>query len=563
MLQSTRSSYAVILALIAVSSNFVLGHTTPTRISVENRTVPNPFVTDLRVPVAQSGATDVLTQHFNNQRTGAVLTEHVLNVGNVNVKTFGKLFTREVDGQLYAQPLIVTGLKMPDGRVHDVVFLATEHNSVYAYDADDPKASAPLWHVNLGPSAPWSDFYQPPITDLNEEVGITSTPVIDRATNTIYVEAKTKVGLNYFQFLHALDIRTGAEKPNSPVGIHAWVKGTGDDTIYGLVPFNPRTSLQRPGLALLNGIVYLGFGSHGDHFEYHGWLLGYDMRTLKQRYVFCTTPNGTAGSIWQSGQGIACDRAGNMYVSTGNGSIDVKSGGTSYSQCILKLRSASSANPVLDWFMPYNADQMNASDADLGSCGPLLIPGRSLIVGGSKTGWLYVVKTSAMGQFNATSNRQIVQSFQASNGHIHGSPIFYDHPQVGPTVYFWGENDKCKAFHLDGDHLDTTPQSESTMPVPTGMPGGILSLSADGKKPGTAILWATRALDQNANWNTVPGEVQAFDASDLSHELWNSTLNEARDSVGNFAKFNPPTIANGKVYVASFSRQLVVYGLLP
>ena len=506
----------------------------------------------------------MLTQHNDNQRTGANLRETVLNTSNVNVKTFGKLWTRDVDGYLYAQPLYVPRLPIPGKGVHNVVFLATAHNSVYAFDADDPKAADPLWKINLGPSVPAAEVYKTRWTDMRVEIGITSTPVIDLTNKAIYVEAKTKEGGTYVHRLHALDITTGQERAGSPVVIQGSAAGTGEGSVNGRVSFDPVKHLQRTGLLLASGVVYLGFGSHADDPPFHGWIMGYDAKTLSRVCVFNVTPNGTEGSVWQAGMGMAADSAGNLYAMTGNGTFDADSGGHDYGNSMLKLRPVPGTLSVVDYFTPYNQAQLNVHDSDLGASGPLLVPGTTLILGGGKNGWMYMTHRDALGHLHAGDDSQIAQAFQMTPGNIHGAPVFWNGPK-GPMVYVWPEFDhlKAMALNLTGGKLTETPASQSEVAVPDGMPGGFLSVSADGGKAGTGIIWSCTPYDANANWETVPGIVRAYDASDLSHLLWDSKQNAGRDDVGMFAKFCPPTVINGRVYVSTFSNQLQVYGLLP
>ncbi len=504
---------------------------------------------------------EVLTQHNNNARTGANLRETTLNTANVNVSTFGKLFTRDVDGYLYAQPLYVQSLPIPGKGLHNVVFLATAHNSVYAFDADDPKAASPLWKVNLGPTAPAAEIYTTKWTDMVGEIGITSTPVIDLAAHMIYVETKGRERGKYVQRLHALDIATGQERPGSPVLIKASVKGTGDGTVNGVVSFDPGTQLQRPGLLLSGGVVYLAFGSHADQGIFHGWILGYDARTLAQCCVFNTTPNGSDGAIWQAGMGMATDSDGVIYAMTGNGTFDADTHGPDYGDTILKLKPGGGTLTPLDYFTPYNQAALSANDTDMGASGPLLVPGTNQLLGGGKNGWLYLTQRNKLGHYQSASDSQITQSFQITPANIHGSPVFWNGPG-GPMAYVWAEFDYLKAFKFAGSKLIPKPDSQSPLPAPDGMPGGFLSVSASGSQAGTGIVWACTPYDANANWVTVPGIVHAYDAANIGHELWNSKMNASRDDVGMFAKFCAPTIANGKVYASTFSNQLQVYGLL-
>lgn len=515
---------------------------------------------------AAAGPVAVLTQHNDNARTGANLRETTLNTGNVKADTFGKLWTRTVDGYLYAQPLYVPNLQMPGQGIHNVVFLATSHDSVYCFDADDPKASEPLWKVSLGTPVPASEIYDPNDprgwTDMLVDIGITSTPVIDLDSHTIYVETKTKEGGTYVQRLHALDIATGKERKGSPVVIRAKVKGTGDGSENGSVAFNPVKQLQRPGLLLSNGVVYLAFGSHADNAPFHGWIIGYDADTLQQASVFNTAPDGSDAAIWQAGMGMAADEAGNLYTMTGNGTFTANAGGTDYGDTMLKLRPTARGLVVSDYFTPYNQDALSAGDVDLGGSGPMLIPNTNLVIGGGKNSVLYVVRRDRMGKFKTDSDTQIAQSFHLDGAaNIHGSPVYWDSP-VGPLIYVMAENDHLKAFRMIQNTFRITPDSQSDVAAPGGMPGGFLSVSANGSTAGTGIVWVCHPFDDDANHRTVPGVLRAYDAQDLTHELWDSKQNAGRDDLGMFAKFCAPTVANGKVYVPTFSNQLQVYGLL-
>lgn len=517
-----------------------------------SRTVP---VTASAVPPA------LLTQHGDNARTGANRRETMLSAATVNPASFGKLFTRDVDGYLYAQPLYLPDLRIPGKGVHNVVFLATAHNSVYAFDADDPDAKLPLWKINLGPSVPADEVYTTQWTDMRVEIGITSTPVVDTATGTIFVETKTKERGTYVQRLHALSLTTGKERAGSPVLIKASVAGKGQGSVNGRIAFDPVKQLQRASLLLTGGVVYLGFGSHADQAPFHGWILGYSARTLAQTCAFNTTPDGSEGSIWQASMGLAADGAGNIFAATGNGTFSADTGGRDWGNSILRLRPVGGTLKVMDYFTPYNQAELNEHDTDLGASGPLLIPNTRLVIVGGKNGWFYLTSRDKLGHVGTTSDAQIRQTFRMSPGNIHGAPVYWDGPG-GPWLYVWAEFDHLKAFHLTGGRLDPTPTSQSALAVPDGMPGGFLTVSSDGAKPGTGIVWSATPYDANANWETVPGVIRAYDAADLTHELWDSKMNAPRDDSGMFAKFCPPTVVNGKVYVSTFSGQLHVYGLL-
>jgi outer membrane protein assembly factor BamB len=498
----------------------------------------------------------VTTHHNDVSRTGQNLNETILNTSNVNVNQFGRLFAYQVDGQIYAQPLYIPQV-ITSSATHDVVYVATENNSVYAFDAD---SATQLWHVNLGTPVPSSDISSK-YKDLTPVIGITGTPVIDVGSSTLYVVAKTKDTSNntYHQNLHALDITTGAEKLGSPVEITASVSGSGSGSSGGTIAFQPLYQLNRPGLLLLNGVIYIAFGSQGDIGPYHGWVLGYNASTLVQSAVFNTTPNGSEGAVWQGGQGLVAD-ADNIYFMTGNGSFDANIGGTDYGESAVKLVTSTGLS-VGDYFAPDNLGTLNQDDLDLGA--PMLLPGTSSIVGGGKDGILRLIDTASMGKYNSTFNAD-VQEFQATSGKIMVGPIYWNSPNNGPVLYLWGPGDYLKAFKFVNGFLQTTPISQSVMTSPSGNSNAApLSLSANGSTSGTGIVWAALSYSGDSNQQTVPGILRAFDATNLSTELWDSKQNVTRDDVGNYAKFAPPTIANGKVYLATFSNKLLVYGLQP
>ena len=507
---------------------------------------------------------DVLTQHNDNGRTGANLHETTLNTKNVNVNTFGKLFMRPVNGQIYVQPLYVSSLHIPHQGIHNVVVVATTHNSVYAFDADDPTASTPLWKVSLGASIPvtHADFggRYGPYHDITVEVGIVSTPVIDRVTDTIYVLTANRAGSgHYLHRLHALDLLTGAEKFGGPVPIQGAVPGHGAGSVNGVVNFDNKQQLQRAALLLANGRIYVAFGGYADTDPFHGWIFAYNAYTLRCVATFNVTPTGGEGGIWQSGWGPAAVASGHVYVATGNGDWDAGGGGSNYGESYVKFQPNLTVD---DWFTPWNQSALQ-DDQDLGSTGLMLIPGTRLLVSGDKQGTLYLLKQDNMGHYNARGDTQIVQSFQAAQGQIMGGMTYWNGP-AGTLVYLESDDDRLKAFKLSGGHFATAPASQSTMPRPlTVTPSTMLSLSAAGSTAGTGIVWALYPNGDDTNQGMAPGILRAFDASDVSRELWDSQQDATRDDVGTYAKFSPPTIANGKVYVPTFSGYLAVYGLLP
>ncbi len=411
---------------------------------------------------------NVTTYHNDNARTGQNLKETLLTPDNVRFTRFGKLFAYPVDGYVYAQPLYLSNVTVPGKGRHNVVFLATEHDSVYAFDADDNTGANadPLWHVSfLNPNAGVTSIPNDEIGswDIVPEIGITGTPVIDANSGTLYVVVKTRepgpLGSTlYPQRLHALDIHTGQEKPGSPVLITASVPGIGDGNDgQGNVPFYSKLENQRAALLLLNGVVYIAWGSHGDITPYHGWILGYDARTLQQVAIFNATPNGLtdpsgypigAGGIWQGGAGLAADDQGNMYFATGNGSFDAATGGIDYGDSIVRLRTLPGGSlAVADYFTPLNQDYLNRTDADLGSGGVLLLPDQPgphphLLVQAGKEGKIYIIDRDRMGQFHPNSDN-IVQELGGVIGGVWGMPAYFNN-----TIYYWGIGDTLKAFQF-------------------------------------------------------------------------------------------------------------------
>ena len=507
----------------------------------------------------------VLTQHNDNLRTGANLNETVLNTTNVNVTRFGKLFARDVDGEVYAQPLYIPNLVIPGQGTHNVIFIATMNNSLYCFDADDPAQSAPLWRKNYGTPVPVGDVQS--ISDVSVKVGILSTPVIDPATGTMYLVHRNKnANATYSQWLHAVDVVTGNERANSPVEIVGTLGG---------IAFNPRRSNQRPAITLANGNVYVAWSSHNDIGPYYGWVMSYHKTTLQRLAYFNASATGNMAGIWMSGQGLAVDENGNLYCVTGNGTFNKNTGGQSLGNSVLKLLPDLT---LASWFTPFNVNDLNARDDDLGSAGVLAIPGTNHILAGSKEGKLYLMDRAGLGGFTPGSD-SVVQSFRGFNGHLHGSPVYYNGAN-GQVIYIWSEMDNLKAYKYANGQLITTPLATGTTRVADGMPGAMLSISANGATPGTALVWASSPLNSNANNAVVEGIFRVYDANTITNdgngvprlrELWNSKQNAARDNIGKFAKYVPPTIANGKVYMASFGTnsaqvgatgQVVVYGLL-
>ena len=492
----------------------------------------------------------VLTYHNDLARTGQNLNETILTPANVSSGQFGPRFSYAVDGQIYAQPLYLPGVVIPGKGIHNVVFVATEHDSVYAFDADNYLAE-PLWHASfLNPAqgvttASASDLGCDSITP---EVGITGTPVIDPDTRTLYVVAMTAEASlgGYVQRLHALDVTTGAERPGSPVEIQASVPGQGDGN--STVQFKPWFYKERAGLLLLDGVVYTSWSSHCDSGNYHGWIIGYkawswDAQGLQQAAVYTSTPDWDAGSFWQGGAAPAADTNGNIYVASANGTFDANMGGSDLGDSIIKLSMSSTSKGLVaaDYFAPYDAGLLDTEGLDLGSSGVLLLPDSAgsaahphLLVGGSKQGTVYLLDRDNLGHFHAGTDDQIVQSLVPQVGPTFGVPAYFNN-----TVYFSAAHDQVKAFAVHNGLMSTLPVSASTETFDE--LGTVPSISANGVRNG--ILWT---IDPAA-------ELRAYDATDLTHELY-------RASVGSYVKFSTPTIANGKVYVGTLD-SLVVFGL--
>jgi len=499
------------------------------------------FSTFLLLSFSAAAQVDVLTQHNDNARTGGNLKETILTPSNVNHQHFGMLFKRIVDDQVYTQPLVVTNVKI-DGGWHDVVYVTTVNNSVYAFNANDATAAAPLWHVNFGTPANLHDA-ELECTDITGNMGIIGTPVVNEQKTTLYVVALTKVGHKFLHQLHALDLSTGADFPHSPVAIET-------------PELDPLLQNQRPALFLTGGNVYVGYASHCDKQPYHGYLLGYDATTLVQFGVLNTSPGGEGAGIWQSGQAPAVDDQGNIYFITGNGSWD---GATQLSESFIKLDPHMK---LVDWFTPSNHRHLDAVDNDLDSAGPLLIPNKNLVLGGGKEGVLYLIDRDHFGHLG---DKHAVQHFRVTSSHMHNL-VYWKSARNGELLYLWGQKDKARAYKFNGNRLDQRPlmtRREKTR----GHPGAMLSISANGDRDG--ILWAAIHTSGDSWHETRPGILHAFDADNIRHELWNSLENPERDNCNNYSKMASPTVANGKVYLASFGTenvgtgQLCVYGLLP
>jgi hypothetical protein len=513
------------------------------------------------------GQTNVLTYHNNLARTGANLTETTLTPANVNYNTFGKQWFFTTDGWVDAQPLYISGFSVPNQGTHNVLFIATENDSVYAVDAN---SGAQLWHSSLVPSGetPSNDRDCAQITPV---IGITSTPAIYLKSATaggfLYAVATTMDSSgNYHYRLHVLSLGNGAERPGSPVEIQATYPSSGPQSSGGVITFNPAQYAARPALTLLNGTVYMEFGSHCDDPPYSGWIMGYNANTFAQEIVFDVTPNGNDGGLWSSGGGAAVDSQGNLYVMVGNGTFDatLNSSGLpidgDFGNAFMKLTPASSTFKVDDYFASYNAaDGPTDENVELGSSSPIVLPAmtnssgqtENLLVGAGKPGTIFVVNRNNMGHYNATGNDSNV--YQAVTGQL--GPGGDGNAQGGvrfPMAFYEGylyvgaNLDPLFAFRFSKALLSTTPVSST--PETFTYPGAGVSVSANGSS--NAILWAVGN-----------GNLYAYSATNLADELYNSTqAPNGRDQI-EYVKFAPPTIANGMVYVAT-QTGVAAFGLL-
>jgi mono/diheme cytochrome c family protein len=486
------------------------------------------------------GQVGVYTQHNDNARTGANLGETTLTPANVNSRQFGLLFRHVLDDEVYAQPLYVPNLAIAGGR-HNVVFVATVANTIYAFDAD--RDAPAYWTINLG--VPGSVQLHPFwCQDILGKMGIIGTPVIDPATRTLYVVALTYEGGGFVQQLHALDIVTGKDRPASPVVIAA------DD-------FDSILQNQRPALLLSQGSVYVGYASHCDVEPYHGYLLRYDAKTLKQQGVLNLSPGKVGNSIWQSGQGPATDENGTIYFVTSNGTWDGKD---NLSDSFLKV---SPDLHVLDWFTPTNYEELDKRDHDLNSSGAMLLPGTHTMMGAGKDGIAYLINRDNLGHLG---DEHAVQRFKVAKGEVNVGAVYWKSATRGGLVYLWGQDDALHEYSFNDGRF--TPEPIAVGAATSAYPGGILSLSANVDKDG--ILWANAALTEHGTSHiNAPGVLRAYDATDVTHELWNSNQDADHDTPGRISKNAPPTVVNGKVYLASFGTlpvatgALYVYGLKP
>ena len=511
-----------------------------------------------------TNAPDVTTFHNDIARDGLNLQETILTQSNVNSTQFGKIGFDTVDGKVDAQPLYLANV-MIGGQQHNVLYVATEHASVYAFDAD---TGAQLWKTSvLGSGESTSDDHH--CLQITPEIGITSTPVIDRKqgpNGTLFTVAMSKDPTGaYHQRLHALDITTGTEITASPTEIAATYPGIGDNTQNGNVVFDPAQYAERAALLLLNGNIYMGWTSHCDIGLYTGWVMAYSESTLQQTQLLNLTPNGHEGSIWMSGGGIAADSQSNIYLLDANGTFDTALDANGfptkgdYGNAMLKL-STSGKLAVADYFEMYDTASESSEDLDLGSGGPLLLPDQTdangvihhLIAGAGKDKNIYLADRDNLGKFNPATHPMDSNIYQQLTGAMAGS-VYSTPAYFNGVLYYAADGDTLKAFPLTNAQLALTPASQTTIKFPH--PGPTPSISANGTQNG--IVWALESSLSS------PGVLHAYDPANLAHEFYNSTQAiNARDSFGNGNKFITPMIVNGKVYVGT-QTGVAVFGLLP
>ena len=520
------------------------------------------FLPILVVLLAAPGwrAQDVLTYHNDNARSGLNPAESTLTTANVNATEFGLLFTVSVDGLVDAQPLYASGVIFPNKSVHNVLIVATEHASVYAFDAVD---GALLWQASVLVSGETTSDDRG-CSQVSPEIGVTSTPVIDRSSGphgTVYVVAMSKDGSgNYHQRLHALDLTTKQEEFGGPVEIQARYPGTGDNSSNGYVIFDPAQYKERPGLLLLNHVIYTGWSSHCDDRPYTGWLIGYDEHTLAQTTVLNITPNGSEGAIWQAGGGLVADSAGYIYFLVGNGTFDTTLNAQGfpsqgdYGNALMKLSTAGGTLSVADYFTMSNTVDESDGDVDLGSGGAMVLPDmidgngrtRQLVVGAGKDSNLYLADRNNLGKFNPNTDNIYQELDGALPSGEWASPAYFN-----GTLYYGGVSDYLKAFLFSNARLPNSPTSQSAITFT--YPGTTPSVSANGTQNG--IVWATE--------NTSPAVLHAYDAANLANELYNTNqAANGRDQFGNGNKFIAPMISHGRVYVGT-TNGVGVFGLLP
>ena len=494
-------------------------------------------------PLWVSAQVTVPMSQYDYGRTGANLQESILNPSNVNPASFGKLFSRKVDADIFALPLIVPNLEI-SGRWRNVMYVATMRNTVYAFDADDPSYSRPLWKKNLGKPA--------------FGTGILGTPFIDIESGALYVVTMVRGRTEVNLWVNAIDIYTGDPKFNSPQLLSFPFSGP-EGTIT-----NVTNALQRPGLLVIDNVLYIAFGNivpdpADPQSSQEGFVQAFNATDLSQRLgVYQATPTGQKGGIWQAGRGIAADEFGNIYLSTAGGFYD---GVVNFGSSTLKL--AARSLEVADWFTPGNHRFLFRNNIDLSAGGVTLIPNTELLISGGKEGVIYVLDRNHLGKLE-TANEGPLQRFKATEGcgrkdcsQTLGT-AYWDRNATG-VLYVWDKTDSLRAYDFIDDRFVTTPSAVSE--VKPGMSSGP-SISANGSDTASGIVWAVTTQSTRNYAREIQGILRAFLASDITREIYNSDMNSKRDALGNFTRFAPPVVANGKVYVPTRSNKVIAYGLL-
>ncbi len=525
--------------------------------------------------VPSTGKVDWLTHKFDNARTGWNANEQILTPALVSdPNKFGKLFSRLVDGQIFAQPLVVTGV-MVGAKARDLVIVATQANNVYAFDAQDAAQTMPVWMVNLGKPVTPAEVQGTP--DIAPLIGITATPTVDLASGTIYVTSKTVEAGPYVHKLHALDLATGTEKYGGPATLTGSVPGNAAGSKQGTLTFDPRTHLNRPGLLLQAGTVFIAFASHSDANNYQGWVMAYDAKTLKRTGVFVTAANkGRGGGVWMGGNGLVGDGT-SVYFTTGNGFNGATDPTTTPPQLSESMVRLDNTLALKDWGMRGDYARLDGVDADFGSSGPLLIPKMDRLISGGKDSFLLVYDKNSLGKYKPNDTDAVLQKFLGTGpdvlqGTHFGGVVYWEGP-VGPMVFAWPSKGKLLGFKLAPDKtFDTTPAVVGP-DVNNNPRSGVMVISSQGARNG--IVWVNLGSG-DTSFFALPGTLRAYDASN-GKALWNSNTNRARDNLGLHAKLTLPTVANGKVYVGSWTGSMLdasahavdskstlqVYGALP
>jgi len=562
-------SYQWLQGTTTITGATLASYTTPVTTTANNGTQYKVVVSNsagnatsnpaaLTVNAAAPATTDVLTYHNDIARTGQNLTETTLTTGNVTSAKFGKLGFYSVDGLVDAQPLYASNVAVPSNGTHNVLVVATEHDSVYGFDAD---SGAILWHASMLKTGETTSDTRS-CGQVSPEIGVTSTPVIDRRNGpngAIYVVAMSKDSSgNYHQRLHALDLALGTELLGGPADIQATYPGTGDSSSNGNVVFEPGQYKERAALLLLNGVIYTGWASHCDIRPYTGWIIGYNESTLAQASVLNVTPNGNEGAIWMAGAGLAADTSGNIYFLDANGDFDTNMNASGfpsdadYGNALMKL-STSSGLAVADYFEMDNEASENGSDTDLGSGGMIVLPDLTngsgqtlhLAVGAGKDSNLYLVNRDSMGKFSS-NNANIYQELSgALPGGVWAMPAYFNN-----ALYYGSVGSPIQAFTITNAKLSTSATAQTANSF--GYPGATPSISANGTS--NAIVWAVE--------NSSPAVLHAYNASSLN-EIYNSNqASGGRDQFGSGNKFMTPTVVNGKVFVGT-PNGVAVFGPLP